>query len=56
MTGPRLDSMPEIRDYLRIRREGFEAPAYEEMLQTNPMGKGLFRMGVFLHLIREKLR
>jgi glycerol-3-phosphate acyltransferase PlsY len=51
-----LASMPEIREYLRIRREGREAPAYEEMLQTTPMGKGLFRMGVFLHLIREKPR
>jgi glycerol-3-phosphate acyltransferase PlsY len=49
-----LASLPEIRDYLRIRQEGFEAPPYEEMLQTTPMGQGLYKMGVHLHLIKGK--
>ena len=48
-----LASMPEIREYLRTMRTGAKAPSYEEALQTSPMGQGLYKMGVRLHLIKK---
>ncbi len=46
-------SIPEIRDYLRIVRSGGTPPAFEETLQTTPMGKGLYKMGERMHLVRR---
>ena len=38
-------SVPDIREYLRIRRSGGSMPSFEETMGTTPMGKGLYRMG-----------
>jgi hypothetical protein len=51
-----LASIPEMREYLRIMRGGGARPSFEEALQTTPMGKGLYRMGQRVHLIRGKER
>jgi acyl phosphate:glycerol-3-phosphate acyltransferase len=45
-------SLPDMREYLRIRRSGTAAPSFEETLQTTPMGKGLYKMGRKMHLVR----
>jgi acyl phosphate:glycerol-3-phosphate acyltransferase len=45
-----LASVPEIREYLRIRRSG-SSPTFEEALQTTPMGEGLYKMGLKMRLV-----
>jgi glycerol-3-phosphate acyltransferase PlsY len=47
-----LASLPEMREYLRIRRSG-ASPSFEDTLQTTPMGKGLYKMGQKMHLVRS---
>ncbi len=47
-----LASIPQIREYLRILHSGGPAPTFEQALQTTPMGKGLYKMGRKMHLIR----
>jgi glycerol-3-phosphate acyltransferase PlsY len=49
-----LASTPDMREYVRIRRSGAAAPSFDETLQTTPMGKGLYKMGLKMHLVREK--
>lgn len=49
-----LASLPEMREYLRIRRSGAAAPSFEQTLQTTPMGKGLYKMGLKMHLVPAK--
>lgn len=44
--------IPEIRTYLRYRREGI-APSFEEALQTTHMGRGLYRMGAHLGVLKK---
>ncbi len=46
-----LASIPEIREYLRIIRSGGSAPSFDQTLQTTPMGKGLYKMGLKMHLV-----
>lgn len=47
-----LAMLPQMRKYLVIMREGGSAPSFEEALKTTPMGKGLYKMGIQMHLIR----
>jgi glycerol-3-phosphate acyltransferase PlsY len=46
-----LASIPDIRQYVDYRRRGISL-SYEEGLLTNPMGRGLYKMGRRLGLLR----
>lgn len=49
-----LASIPEMRQYVRIMRSGDAALTFEETLQTTPMGKGLYKMGQKMRLLRRE--
>ena len=44
--------IPEIKVHVQYRREGI-ALSFEEGLQTTPMGKGLYKIGVRLGALKE---
>jgi glycerol-3-phosphate acyltransferase PlsY len=46
-----IASIPDIRQYLDLKRRGISL-SYEEGLQTNPMGRGLYKMGRSMKLLR----
>lgn len=46
-----LASIPDIRQYFDYKRRGISL-SYEEALQTNPMGQGLYKMGRRIGLLR----
>jgi len=45
--------IPEIKVYAQYRKEGI-ALSFEEGMQTTHMGRGLYKMGLRLGLLKEK--
>ena len=47
-----LASIPEIRSYLKRKREG-RMPSFDETMKSTPMGAGLYKLGVRLGVVKE---
>jgi len=45
--------IPEIKVHVQYRKEGI-ALSFEEGLQTTHMGRGLYKIGVRLGMLKEK--